>query len=350
MSGQSTSPDMTSQAPASGADTHSQKNQPQDSEPATNASPNKENQGRVIKLDRGLPLIQLSDGTNVRCKHATALVKGEKVRAVIGDNVEVFTADDVDNAQIVRILPRRNVLVRKDPAERVAPQVMAANFDTVLIAHPIAELNIRRLERELVLAHETGAQVAIVLTKADLADDAQAAEAMHEVASIAGSNVQVLAISEHDIASIEQVRSLVPDEQVAVLIGRSGVGKSSLVNVLAGFEAMETTPVRETDGKGRHTTVSRAMVPVAGGGLIVDMPGIRGLGLWESEAGIQTAFSDVVELSMDCKFRDCKHEAEPGCAVRAAVAEGRLSEERLASYKRLSEELESTAKAFRRQK
>lgn len=302
-------------------------------------------QGQVIKLDRGFPLVQLEDGTSVRCKHATALVKGEKVRAVIGDYVLLENPGDADAAQITHILPRRNTLVRRDPAERVLAQVMAANFDTVLVAHPIVELNIRRLERELVLAHETGARVAVVLTKADLADEPQTHEAVAQVNEIVAESVAVLAISEHDAASIESVRALVPEGTVAVLIGRSGVGKSSLVNLLAGYEAMETTPVRKADGKGRHTTVSRAMVPAAGGGLIVDMPGVRGLGLWEAEDGIHAAFPDIAALAEQCKFRDCKHDAEPGCAVLAAIDSGAIPAARVESYKRLVDESASTAKA-----
>ena len=301
--------------------------------------------GRIVKLDRGFPLVESPDGEQFRCKHATALVKGKKVRAVIGDEVVVNAPDGADNAQIAEILPRRNTLVRKDPAERVLPQVMAANFDTVIVAHPIAELNIRRLERELVLAHETGAQVAVALTKADLAEGEQGDVARETVCNIVAAGVPVLVVSERDPESIEPLRQMVPPGQVAVLIGRSGVGKSSLVNLLAGEEVMDTTPVREADGKGRHTTVSRAMVPVRGGGLIVDMPGVRGLGLWESEVGIQAAFPDVASLAESCRFRDCKHENEPGCAVLQAVEAGQLAQERLDSYHHLMQETEATRQA-----
>ena len=301
--------------------------------------------GQVVKLDRGFPLVKTEDGSLLRCKHATALVKGKKVRAVIGDLVVVDAPDGADNAQIAEILPRGNTLVRKDPAERVLPQVMAANFDTVIVAHPIAELNTRRLERELVLAHETGGRVAVALTKADLADAEQANVARETVSAMVAQGVDVLVVSEHEPETIEPLRGLVPAGSVAVLVGRSGVGKSSLVNLLAGYQAMDTTPVRETDGKGRHTTVSRAMVPVKGGGLIVDMPGVRGLGLWESEVGIQAAFPDVARLSESCRFRDCKHQNEPGCAVCQAVEDGLLSAARLESYRHLMEESEATRQA-----
>ena len=293
-------------------------------------------QGQVVKLDRGFPLVQVEDGSQVRCKHATAFVKGQKIRAVIGDTVLLDLAEGSDMAQIVQILPRRNEFVRKDPAERALPQVLAANFDTVIIAHPLAELNVKRLERELVLAHETGAHVIVALTKADLAQSASALEEARElVRNIVADDVDVLVVSENDAASIEVLRAYVPVGSVAILIGRSGVGKSSLVNLLAGSEVQATTPVREVDGKGRHTTVSRSMIEVAGGGLIVDMPGVRGLGLWESEAGIAAAFPDIAELAASCKFRDCKHENEPGCAVLAAVERGKVPQARLDSYRSL---------------
>lgn len=296
-------------------------------------------QGRIVKLDRGFPLAQVANGARYRCKHATAFVKGQRMRAVIGDRVVLDQPDDADVAQIVQILPRRNEFVRKDPAERTQPQVLAANFDVVVVAHPLAELNVRRLERELVLAHETGAAVVVALTKADLAESGESLrQARDLVRNIAADDVKVLVVSENDPASIEALRACIPPDAVAVLIGRSGVGKSSLVNLLAGSDVMATTPVREADGKGRHTTVSRTMIQVEGGGLVVDMPGVRGLGLWESEDGIAAAFPDIAELAAACRFRDCKHENEPGCAVIDAVESGAIPQERLDSYRSLMAE------------
>ena len=148
-------------------------------------------------------------------------------------------------------------------------------------------------------------------------------------------------ISTADASSVERVRALVGAQSIAILIGKSGVGKSSLVNLLAGTEVQDTGAVRERDGKGRHTTVDRVMVELPGGGCVVDMPGIRGLGLWDAESGLGTAFSDVEELAASCRFRDCSHVDEPGCAVLAAVAAGDLSEARLQSYRTLSAEIAS---------
>lgn len=301
--------------------------------------------GMVVKLDRGFPLIRTQDGGEFRCKHATAYVKGGNLRAVIGDQVKIDLPDGADMAQIIDILPRKNQFIRKDPAERAVAQVLAANFDTVIIAHPLSELNIRRLERELVLAHETGARVVVALTKSDLVEDeAQLSGTFDLVRDIASDRVDVLLVSEKEPESIEFVRSYIPEGSVAILIGRSGVGKSSMVNLLAGGHVMDTTPVRESDGKGRHTTVSRAMIEVRGGGLVVDMPGVRGLGLWESSAGIAAAFSDVAELAEKCRFRDCRHEKEPGCAVLAAVEAGEIPIARVESYRNLIQENEEQRK------
>ena len=158
------------------------------------------------------------------------------------------------------------------------------------------------------------------------------------VRALAGPDVQTVVVSADDPSSVEAVRALVPPNTTAVLIGKSGVGKSSLINMLVGHELQETTPVRDRDGKGRHTTVSREMVAIPGGGFIMDMPGVRGLGLWEADAGIGAAFADIEEAAERCRFRDCSHEDEPGCAVRAAVESGDISEQRYASYQALRQE------------
>jgi len=301
--------------------------------------------GTIIKLDRGFPLVQLEDDTELRCEHATALVKGEKVRAVIGDVVDISLPEEHDKGIIEAIAPRTTAFVRKDPAERTTAQVLAANFDSVIIAEPIVNLNIKRLERELVLAHETGARVAIVLTKADLASSPDEAEAVRKsAADLAGRDVPVVVMSVDDEESIARVRALVPKGEVAVLIGKSGVGKSSLVNLLAGADVQSIGDVRASDGKGRHTTVDRVMVEIPDAGRVVDMPGIRGLGLWDSDTGIDVAFTDVAELAEQCRFRDCKHTDEPGCAVLAAVESGELAQARLDSYRSLVAEVETTRK------
>ncbi|WP_304426071.1 ribosome small subunit-dependent GTPase A [uncultured Adlercreutzia sp.] len=296
--------------------------------------------GEVVKLDRGYPLVRLENGERVRCEHATALVKEGACRAVIGDRVQVSVPAAHDKGVIEAIAPRTREFVRKDPTERAVPQVLAANFERVIVAQPVGEVNLRRLERELVLAFETGAAVTVVLTKADLADDAAATEAtLAAVRALAGPAAEVLLVSAADPASVEAVRALLAPGTTTVLIGRSGVGKSSLVNMLVGDEVLEVGAVREGDGKGRHTTVSREIVEVPGAGRIVDMPGVRGLGLWDAEAGIEAAFPDIESLAESCRFRDCTHHEEPGCAVRAAVEAGALPRERYDSYQALQQEM-----------
>ena len=286
--------------------------------------------GEVVKLDRGYPLVRLEDGELLRCEHATALVKGERRRAVIGDVVEVAVPPAHDKGVIEAIAPRTREFVRKDPTERAVPQVLAANFERVIVAQPVGEVNLRRLERELVLAFETGA---------DLADDAATRATVEAVQALAAPAADVLVVSEDDPASVEAVRALLAPGTTTVLIGRSGVGKSSLVNMLVGAEVLSVGAVREGDGKGRHTTVSREIVEVPGAGRIVDMPGVRGLGLWDAEEGIGAAFPDVEALAAQCRFRDCTHHEEPGCAVRAAVESSELTPERYASYQALQQEM-----------
>ena len=299
-------------------------------------------QGTVIKLDRGFPLVRCESGDLVRCEHATALQKKARVRAVVGDRVDVTLHENHDKGVIDHIEERRTSFVRRDPAERTSGQVLAANFDLVIIAEPIVQLNRKRLERELVLAHETGADVAVVLTKADLAENAAQSEAIQrDVEDLAGHDVAVRVMSIDDIGSIEAVRSLIGPDCVAILIGKSGVGKSSLVNVLAGSLVQDVAAVRERDGKGRHTTVDRVMVDIPGGGCVVDMPGVRGLGLWDADQGLDRAFSDIVGFSQQCRFRDCKHVDEPDCAVLAAVEQGALAQARLDSYRSLAQELQT---------
>lgn len=295
--------------------------------------------GHVIKLDRGYPLVRADNGEEYRCQHATAILKNEEVRAVIGDRVMIDECEGNDKAIIMKILPRVTELVRKDPTEQASCQVLAANFDRILIFQPLDEVNVRRLERELVLAHETGALVGVVLAKADLVEDeGHAAQVIEHVRGLLHEE-ELFVMSNQDSESVEKVRAFIPERQCAVLVGKSGVGKSSFVNILVGEEVQETQEVRASDGKGRHTTVSREMVEIPGGGVVIDMPGIRGVGLWDAAVGIEIAFPDIEELALQCKFRDCNHEGEPGCAVEQAVECGDLELSRLESYARLKQEV-----------
>ena len=243
-------------------------------------------------------------------------------------------------ASVVRaVLSRRTAFVRTTASDQhrlSEQQVVAANVDTVFLVSALADdYNLRRLERYLVLAWESGAQPVVVLTKADLCDDVEATVA--EVESVA-VGVRVHAVSNVTGQGVDELRPYFTGNRTVAALGSSGVGKSTLINSLSGEEVMATGAVRR-DGRGRHTTTRRELIPVPGGGFFLDTPGMRELQLAEASGGIQEAFDDLVELFTHCRFTDCAHEAEPGCAVKAALDEGRLDEERWQSYQKLQREL-----------
>jgi ribosome biogenesis GTPase len=254
---------------------------------------------------------------------------------VAGDWVLVGGAS-ADDAVIEHLLPRRSALVRKVAGQRTDEQVVAANVDVVLVCAPAHSLNARRLERELTLAWESGATPYVVVTKSDLLGDDLVAT-LDEVRSVA-VGAEVLAVSSYDGDGLDVVRSLLPEGITGAVIGPSGAGKSTLVNALVGYELLATTAVR-SDHRGVHTTSARHLVPLPGAGLVLDTPGMREIALWADEDALDAAFADVDEVTRECRFADCRHSTEPGCAVRAAVEDGRLDEARVASWHRLQREL-----------
>jgi ribosome biogenesis GTPase len=299
--------------------------------------------GRVVRVDRGMPLVATGNGLE-RVEPATHLVKSAtqaENRAVVGDWVAIARPEGHDMPVIQAVLPRTSAFVRRAPGAETGEQVVLANVDVVLVAHSLSTpLNIRRLERELVLAYGSGAMPVVVLTKADLVSDSD--EAARRIAEIAPL-VDVLVESAITGLGIEDVRAHMPEGMTSALLGASGVGKSTLVNRLVGAEILPTGEVRERDGKGRHITVAREMVIVPGGGVVIDTPGMRGLALHNAREGFAEAFADVEALAEACRFADCVHDNEPGCAVRAAVEAGQLSAKRLASYRDLRDELAELA-------
>lgn len=296
--------------------------------------------GRVVRLDRGYPLVCFEGGC-LRAEHAVSLVKSTDTLSCVGDWVVLELPEGHDKGQIIRVLPRGTSCVRKDPAQRVGYQVLAANIDLVIVLQALSggPLSQRRLEREMVTAYDGGARAAIVLTKADLADDLDAAV---ETARRAAPGAAVVVTSARDGSGIDEVRSLIPAGTVAALLGRSGVGKSTLVNALLGHQRQRTGEVRDDD-EGRHTTVAREMVALPGGGVVVDIPGVRTLALWECGTGLDATFPEVAAAAQMCRFRDCTHTGEPGCGVSAAVASGAIDADRVGSYLALREEMDNTA-------
>jgi ribosome biogenesis GTPase / thiamine phosphate phosphatase len=253
----------------------------------------------------------------------------------VGDWVAVRDAPEADAATIHALLPRRTAFSRKAAGEAVE-QVVAANVDVVFLVSALGpDLNVRRLERYLAAGWDSGADPVVVLNKSDLADDLAGATAQVEAVAF---GVPVHVVSAVDGTGLDGLARHLEGNRTAALLGSSGVGKSSLVNRLLGRERQDVAALR-ADGRGRHTTTYRELIPLPGGGLLLDTPGMRELGLWDAGDGVDQTFADVAELAAECRFRDCAHTGEPGCAVLAAVADGRLAAERLESYRKLLREL-----------
>lgn len=262
---------------------------------------------------------------------------GEGGYPVVGDWVAAAARASEGAATIHAVLPRRTAFVRKAADTLQTLQVVAANVDVAfLVTSMNADFNVRRLERYLATAWQSGAKPVIVLTKADLCADPDAAVAEAEFVAF---GAPVLAVSVVTWQGLDALAEHLKPRETCVLVGSSGVGKSTLVNALAGSERMTTSAIREDDGRGRHTTTHRELVLLPSGALILDTPGMRELGLMDAGEGVGAAFEDVEALAERCRFRDCRHTNEPGCAVRAALESGVLEPVRLQSYRKLQKEL-----------
>jgi ribosome biogenesis GTPase len=288
--------------------------------------------GRVAVQERGSVVLFTAGGT------IQGLV-GRGAAPVAGDWVAAEFVDGEDKARIRAVLPRRSRFARKEPW-LTEEQVVAANIDTVFLVSDCGrDFKPRRLERYLTAAWDSGADPVIVLTKSDLAADVTQATAEAEAVAF---GVPVHAVSSITGEGLGQLDPYLAPGLTIALLGSSGVGKSTLVNRLLGEDRLATGDVRR-DGRGRHTTTNRQLVPLPGGALLLDTPGMRELQLWADEGALGESFGDVVELAGACRFSDCGHDSEPGCAVRAALHDGSLQRARWESYRKLQRELRALA-------
>jgi ribosome biogenesis GTPase len=292
--------------------------------------------GRVVRVDRNRVLVAAGDGTAHLPYPRAAGVPATGDWVWLGDN-------GAGEPAIVGILPRHSELSRKRAFEDSSEsQVLGANLDVVGVVVPVDRpLTHNRLERTLVAAWDSGARPLVIITKADLADVAD--DVVGQVAQQA-AGVDVVTTSAEQGDGLDELLAQLPPGGTLVLLGPSGAGKSTLINALVGFEAQETAEVRAGDGKGRHTTTSRELIPLPGGGVLMDTPGVRGFGLFDADDGMEEMFGDLEELFGRCRFSDCAHNREPGCAVRAALADGSLEDRRWASYLKLQRELAALAR------
>ncbi len=287
---------------------------------------------RVAVQHRGAYDLATEDG-ELRASAANHLVRSGELPAV-GDWVGVGAEPQL----VETLLPRRTSISRKEAWQAAREQVLAANVDVAFLTQALPlDFNPRRLERYLAMAWESGAQPVVLLTKSDLVDET--VSFLAEVEAVTLGACPALAVSARTGDGLDELRPFLLPNRTAVLLGSSGVGKSTIVNALAGEELLATQEVREDDQRGRHTTSHRELIVLEGGGIVLDTPGIRELQLWDAD--LEQTFGDVEEIARRCRFADCVHDREPGCAIREALAEGRLGEDRWQSYLKLQRELEA---------
>jgi ribosome biogenesis GTPase len=295
--------------------------------------------GRVAIEFNQIFRVYIEDGeldaiTAGRLKHRAA---SRAELPAVGDWVVVRRRQDEERGAIVAVLPRRSRFSRRMAGHVTAEQVVAANVDLIFIVMGLdPDFSPRRLQRYLLLARESGAAPVVLLTKPDLAPDLPGQAA--EVAAVSGG-APVHVLNPRRDEGLEQVAAYLTPGRTGALLGSSGVGKSTIINRLIGEDVRKTRDVRESDSKGRHTTTHRELVVLPNGGLIIDTPGMRELQLWDVDEAVRETFDDIEALGTTCHFTDCRHRGEPRCAVKAAVAEGRMPAERLESYLKLQDEL-----------
>lgn len=308
--------------------------------------------GRVVRVDRGLCDVVTPVGT-VRADTEFVVPRDPMKVVCTGDWVAV-DPEGGDPRYVRTLLPRRTAFVRSTSSKRSEGQVLATNIDHVVICVSLAvEFDLGRIERFLALAMssssgdallrtselswEPGAQPVVVLTKADLVPDATTLAYLVQDVEAAAPGVPVLTVSSTNGDGVDVLAAVVAGG-TAVLLGQSGAGKSTLANALLGVDVMDVQATRDADGKGRHTTTTRNLLVLPGGGVLIDTPGLRGVGLWDAGTGVGQVFAEIEELAAGCRFQDCAHTAEPGCAVLEALDSGALPQRRLDSYRKLLRE------------
>lgn len=302
-----------------------------------------ENEGlkaaRVICEHKQLYKIQNEDGVQ-DAKVSNQFIRNANFLSdypTVGDWVVIEHRDGEDHATIQALLPRLSSFSRKNAFNKTEEQVMAANIDTVFLVSGLdLNFNLRRIERYLVLAWDCGANPVIILNKSDLCDDVN--QYIEEVESIA-LGVPIIPLSAKDRIGIEALDEYIAEGKTVVFLGSSGTGKSTLINGLLGEDRLQTGSVRKGDFQGRHTTTSRELIILPNGGIVIDTPGIRELQLWTDEKSLTGVFSEIEELSHNCKFRNCQHVNEPDCAIQNAIQEGVIDEDRFKNYLKMKAEI-----------
>lgn len=291
--------------------------------------------GRIIK-DYGFSYVVTYKSQSIPASTSGKLMNQSTERPVIGDWVQITLEDQGEKAIIHAVLQRKTEFSRKIAGNTSEKQVQGANFDVVFIVMSLnKDFNIRKLERFVLTAWDTGALPVVILTKMDLCPDA---DVLIRQAQAVAPGVEIIGVSSLYNQGLEQLTQFMGPGQTIALFGASGVGKSTLINTLAGKEVMKVNQVREDDDRGRHTTTHRELILLDSGVLFMDTPGMRELGIWDEGSGLEQAFIDVVNLEKDCRFNNCTHNQEPGCAINGSIGDGLLEQSRYDAYVKLKKE------------